>query len=44
MDKEKKDIAAEKYPGVAIDRADDDKVDKELEKERTKTLDNNPRL
>lgn len=31
------------FPGVTIDMADDEKVDKELVKERTTTLDNNPR-
>ena len=31
------------YPGVAINNADDEKVDKNLVKERTKTLNNNPR-
>lgn len=32
-----------RYPGVAIDRADDDKVDPALIKERTHILGNNPR-
>ncbi len=32
-----------KYPGVAIDNADDNDVDRKLVKERTKTLNNNPR-
>lgn len=31
------------YPGVAIDLADDNKVTEKLEKERTQTLNNNPR-
>lgn len=35
--------AQENYPGAAIDRADDDKVDAELVKERTRTLNCNPR-
>ncbi|MDE6311067.1 MAG: hypothetical protein K2L96_04535 [Muribaculaceae bacterium] len=46
----KKTTAAEKltedvkkYPGVAIDSADENDVDRELVKERTKTLNNNPR-
>lgn len=32
-----------KYSGIAIDKADDGKVDSALIKERTKTLNNNPR-
>lgn len=32
-----------RYPGVAIDRADDDKVNPALIKERTHILGNNPR-
>lgn len=35
--------AEKKYPGAAIDAADDERVDKKLEKERTETLNNNPR-
>lgn len=31
------------YPGVAVNDADDGKVDKNLVKERTATLNNNPR-
>lgn len=31
------------YPGVAINDGDDEKENKELVKERTKTLNNNPR-
>ena len=31
------------YPGTAINKADDEKVNVRLEKERTETLDNNPR-
>lgn len=34
--------AADEYAGVAIDTADDNKVDQQLEKERTSTLNNNP--
>lgn len=34
---------AAEYPGVSIDIADSEKVDSELVKERTHTLDNNPR-
>lgn len=46
MDKErndKKPNSADEYPGIAINRADDDKVSKELVKERTHTLNSNPR-
>lgn len=35
--------ASDEFPGVAIDMADDDKVSKKLVKERTETLNNNPR-
>lgn len=35
--------AEKKYPGVAIDVADDEKVDKKTVRERTETLNNNPR-
>lgn len=31
-------------PGAAIDKADGDKVNEHLEKERTKVLGNNPRI
>lgn len=31
------------YPGAALDSADDEKVKERLVKERTKTLDDNPR-
>lgn len=42
--KTKEEILAEQdYPGAAIDAADDDKVSNETVKERTKTLNNNPR-
>lgn len=34
---------ADKYPGAAIDIADDEDVRSAEEKERTATLDNNPR-
>lgn len=34
---------AMEYPGVAENKADNDKVSVELEKERTETLNNNPR-
>lgn len=30
-------------PGVTVDKADDEKVDKSLVRERTKTLNDNPR-
>lgn len=35
--------AEQTYPGVAINEADDDAYTKELVKERTCTLNNNPR-
>lgn len=35
--------AVEDYPGVAINKSDDNKVDSQLVKERTNTLNNNPR-
>ncbi|MCM1349123.1 MAG: hypothetical protein NC338_06880 [Firmicutes bacterium] len=35
--------AIDEYPGVAVNKADDGKVDKKLVKERTCTLNNNPR-
>lgn len=38
-----KDKASEKYPGVAVNIGDDEKVNESLEKERTCTLNNNPR-
>ncbi|MBD5234012.1 MAG: hypothetical protein HDS65_07540 [Bacteroidales bacterium] len=31
------------YPGVAVNYGDDGKCDKALEKERTRTINNNPR-
>ena len=37
------DRAEELYPGVDIDSADDNKVTECLERERTKTLNDNPR-
>lgn len=37
------DDGARKYSGVAIDVADSEKTSVKLEKERTKTLNNNPR-
>ncbi len=43
MSKCKKTKDADLFPGVAIDAADGQKVEKKAEKERTKTLDNNPR-
>lgn len=45
MDKDKNAVPGngKKYPGVAIDAADHDKVDEKLVKERTRTIDNNPR-
>lgn len=40
----KQEVKADnEYPGVAIDRADDEKVSKKLVKERTETINNNPR-
>lgn len=39
----KLDKAEKMYPGTGIDTADKEKVDPKLVKERTKTLDNNPR-
>lgn len=38
-----KDAACREYPGAAIDAADNDRVTKRLEKQETKTLNNNPR-
>lgn len=35
--------SADKFPGVAVDIANDEMVSKKLVKERTKTLNNNPR-
>ena len=35
--------SAQKYSGVAIDIANDNQVSRKLEKERTATLNNNPR-
>lgn len=35
--------ASEDFPGVAINQGDADKVSKKLVKERTETLNNNPR-
>ena len=35
--------AANIFPGVSVDIADDEKVSNKLVKERTKTLNNNPR-
>ncbi len=35
--------AVDDLPGVAVDVADDETVDTDLVKERTKTLNNNPR-
>ncbi|MBO4978097.1 MAG: hypothetical protein J6C67_05210 [Muribaculaceae bacterium] len=45
MDKDNNAVSGngKKYPGVAINKADHNKVDKELVKERTRTLDSNPR-
>lgn len=37
------DEQAMEYPGVAINKSDNDKVSEKLEKERTETLNNNPR-
>lgn len=34
---------ANKYPGIAIDKADDNTVDRKLSKEETKMLNDNPR-
>ncbi|MDE6468173.1 MAG: hypothetical protein K2L28_04665 [Muribaculaceae bacterium] len=41
--KSSRNSAQKQYPGAAIDRADDKKVDSELVKERTRTLNCNPR-
>ncbi len=35
--------AVDTYPGVAVNYGDDGKNDKALEKERTRTINNNPR-
>lgn len=40
---EAKDPASTQYPGVAVDKADDDKVSQTLVDERTSMLNNNPR-
>ncbi|MDE6464381.1 MAG: hypothetical protein K2L16_07090 [Muribaculaceae bacterium] len=37
------DRAEQNHPGVAVDRADDGKATPRLVRERTKTLNNNPR-
>lgn len=37
------DEQAMEYPGVAVNKADNDKITEALEKERTATLNNNPR-
>ncbi|MDE6306610.1 MAG: hypothetical protein K2L90_08495 [Muribaculaceae bacterium] len=39
--KKVKDV--EQYPGISVNCADDNAVDPKLVKERTKTLNNNPR-
>lgn len=41
--KETLESAAELYPGAAVDKADKEKVDEQLVKERVKTENNNPR-
>ena len=38
-----KNTSASEYPGVAIDIADNDKTNEKLVKERTATINNNPR-
>lgn len=38
-----KDQAAEEYSGIAINKADGNKVTEKLVKERTETLNDNPR-
>lgn len=43
MNDENKTKSIDTMPGVEINVADNDKVNKELVKERTKTLNNNPR-
>ncbi len=50
MDKDKKQKTSEEkiqdalqYPGVAVNDADHNDVDGALERERTRTLNNNPR-
>lgn len=37
------EVASKDYPGVAINQADGEKTDADLVKERTATLNNNPR-
>lgn len=41
--KQQRDDAEQQYPGVAVNKADDGEVDQKLVRERTKTLNNNPR-
>ncbi len=41
--KQKQVPAADRYPGVAVNRADNNKDTEKLQKERTCTLNNNPR-
>ncbi|MCM1067018.1 MAG: hypothetical protein NC418_05525 [Muribaculaceae bacterium] len=38
-----KDYAVDNFPGAAVNHADDNEVDSALVKERTRTLNNNPR-
>lgn len=35
--------AADRYPGVAVNRADEKDTDRKLEKQRTEILNSNPR-
>lgn len=41
--KDQREKAERNYPGVAVDTSDGEKVDRKLVRERTKTLNNNPR-
>ena len=41
--RQQRDDAQQLFPGVAVNKSDDGKVDPRLVRERTKTLNNNPR-
>lgn len=41
--RKEENTGSKEYPGVAVNQADDNKVNRELEKERTKVENNNPR-
>lgn len=43
MNKDEKDTAAEEFPGVAVDIADDEKESAKMVDEEVKELNNNPR-